>query len=176
MSILKIARMGHPVLRTPARPIDSSEIQSAPIQKLIDDLFETMKEHQGIGLAAPQVHEGLRVFVAGVDDRDDPMPRIALINPEVTQVGRTIEEDWEGCLSIPDIRGRVPRAQEIRVVAVDRDGKAVSMTATGLPARVIQHETDHLDGILFLDRMKSADSLTFFDEYTRYWAKDEGEK
>ena len=176
MSILKIARMGHPALRTPARPLDLFEIQSASIQKLIDDLFETMKEHQGIGLAAPQVHEGLRVFVAGVDDRDDPMPRIALINPEVTQLGRTIEEDWEGCLSIPDIRGRVPRAQEIRVVAVDRDGKSVSMTATGLPARVIQHETDHLDGILFLDRMKSIDSLTFFDEYRRYWAKDEDEK
>ena len=173
MSILKIARMGHPVLRTPARPLDSSEIQSASIQKLIDDLFETMKEHQGIGLAAPQVHEGLRVFVAGVDDRGDPMPRIALINPEVTPLGRTIEEDWEGCLSIPDIRGRVPRAQEIRVVAVDRDGKSVSMTATGWPARVIQHETDHLNGILFLDRMKSLDSLTFFDEYRRYWAEDE---
>ena len=173
MSILKIARMGHPVLRTPARPLDSSEIQSASIQKLIDDLFETMTEHQGIGLAAPQVHEGLRVFVAGVDDRDDPMPRIALINPEVTQLGPTIEEDWEGCLSIPDIRGRVPRAQEIRVVAVDRDGKSVTMTATGLPARVIQHETDHLDGILFLDRMKSLDSLTFFDEYRRYWTEDE---
>ena len=173
MSILKIARMGHPALRTPARPVDSAEIQSASIQKLIDDLFETMKEHQGIGLAAPQVHEGLRVFVAGVDDRDDPMPRIALINPEVTPLGRTIEEDWEGCLSIPDIRGRVPRVQEIRVVAVDREGKPVSMTATGLPARVIQHETDHLNGILFLDRMKSADSLTFFDEYRRYWAEDE---
>ena len=101
------------------------------------------------------------------------MPRIALINPEVTQLERTIEEDWEGCLSIPDIRGRVPRAQEIRVVAVDRDGKSVTMTATGLPARVIQHEIDHLDGVLFLDRLKSLDSLTFFDEYRRYSAEDE---
>lgn len=176
MSILKIARMGHPVLRTPARPLDSSEIQSASIQKFIDDLFETMKEHQGIGLAAPQVHEGFRVFVAGVDGGGDPMPRIVLINPEVTPLGRTIEEDWEGCLSIPDIRGRVPRAQEIRVDAIDRDGKSVSMTATGMPARVIQHETDHLNGILFLDRMKSLDSLAFLDEYKRYWAEDEDEK
>ena len=165
--------MGHPVLRVCARPLKPAEIKSASIQKLIDDMLETMKEYQGIGLAAPQVHESLRLFVASVEGNDESMPRIVLINPEVALLGGEIEEDWEGCLSIPDVRGRVPRAQDILVRAFDREGKSISMTATGFPARVIQHETDHLDGILFLDRMKSLDSLTFLDEYSHYLAKDE---
>ena len=173
MSILKVARMGHPVLRTRARPLESAEIRSTSIQKLIDDMFDTLTEYQGIGLAAPQVHESLRLFVASIERDDELLPRIVLINPELTPLGEAIEEDWEGCLSIPDVRGRVPRVQEIRVRAFDREGKSVSMTATGLPARVIQHETDHLDGILFLDRMQSFDSLTFVEEYSRYLAKQE---
>ena len=173
MSILKVARMGHPVLRICARPLEPAEITSASIQKLIDDMLETMKEYQGIGLSAPQVHESLRLFVAGVEGDDESVPRIVLINPEVTLLGGAIEEDWEGCLSIPNVRGRVVRSQDIQVRAFDRGGKSISMTVTGFPARVIQHETDHLDGVLFFDRMKSFDSLTFLEEYSRYWAKDE---
>ena len=168
MSILKVARMGHPVLRTPARPLAQAEIDTPAVQRLIDDMFETMREHQGIGLAAPQVHEGLRLFVAGVDDREAGMPPVVLINPVVEPVGSATEEDWEGCLSIPDLRGRVPRAADVRVTACDRFGTRVSMTASGFPARVIQHETDHLDGVLFLDRMTSLESLTFLREYERY--------
>ena len=95
-------------------------------------------------------------------------------NPEITQVGSATEEDWEGCLSIPEIRGRVPRAADIRVRALDRHGKQISMTATGFPARVIQHETDHLDGVLFFDRMESFRSLTFLEEYSRYWSSGDG--
>ena len=91
----------------------------------------------------------------------------------MTQLGRTIEEDWEGCLSIPDIRGRVSRALDIRVQALDRHGNPISMTANGFPARVIQHETDHLDGVLFFDRMTAFDSLTFLDEYSRFWSKND---
>ncbi|HCQ99555.1 MAG TPA: peptide deformylase [Acidobacteria bacterium] len=170
MSILKVARMGHPVLRECARPLEVDEISTPRIQRLIDDMFDTMHDSQGIGLAGPQVHESIRLFVAGVDGDEGTMPPVVIINPEITQVGSATEEDWEGCLSIPDIRGQVPRAADIRVQALDRYGKQLSMTANGYPARVIQHETDHLDGVLFFDRMKSFRSLTFLEEYSRYWS------
>ena len=165
--------MGHPVLRTRTQPIDRSRIHDPAVQLLIDDMFDTMHEYQGVGLAAPQVHQDLRLFVAGVDDPEASMPRVVMINPEVTPVGSATEEDWEGCLSIPDLRGRVPRAVDIDIRALDRHGRELSMTASGFPARVIQHELDHLDGILFLDRMTSLESLTFLGEYTRYWEKAE---
>ena len=166
--------MGHPVLRAKARPLAKTEIRSAVIQKLIDDMIETMTEYHGVGLAAPQVHEGLRLFVAALDTGDDeeeePEP-IAVINPEIIIVGDEVVEDWEGCLSIPDIRGRVPRAKAIKVRAFDRDGGRIELSAHDFHARVIQHETDHLDGVLFFDRMKSLDTMTFLDEYSRYWRK-----
>ena len=101
------------------------------------------------------------------------MSPVVIINPEVSQVGSAVEEDWEGCLSIPDIRGRVSRAVDIRIRALDRHGKPISMTANGFPARVIQHETDHLDGVLFFDRMTSFESLAFLDEYSRFWSNSE---
>jgi peptide deformylase len=182
MSILKVARMGHPVLRARASAIDPSDIKSVRIQQLIDDMFETMKEYNGVGLAAPQVHEGLRLFVAGFasrpedDEEDDDaarVPRMVLINPEITPISAETEDDWEGCLSIPEIRGRVPRAREIEVKAYDRRGRRISIHARGFTARVIQHETDHLDGVLFLDRMRSLDTLTYLDEFSRYWSRDE---
>ncbi len=169
MSILKIARMGHPVLRERARPLDPSEIDTPRVQRLIDDMFETMNDSQGIGLAGPQVHQSIRLFVAGVGDDESTMPPVVIINPEITPIGSEVEEDWEGCLSIPDIRGRVPRAAEVRVRALDRHGAPISMTANGFPARVVQHETDHLDGELPYDRMKSCESLTFLEESARFW-------
>jgi peptide deformylase len=174
MSILKVARMGHPVLRARARPLEKAEIRSETIQKLIDDMLDTMAEYHGVGLAAPQVHEGLRLFVAALDSGDEDEEEsdaIAVINPEITVVGADVVEDWEGCLSIPDIRGRVPRAREIKIRAFDRTGARIEFSAHDFPARVIQHETDHLDGVLFFDRMKSLASMTFLDEYSRYWRK-----
>jgi len=175
MSILKVARMGHPVLRARARALDRTDIKSAPIQKLIDDMLETMVEYHGVGLAAPQIHEGLRILVAALDtgDKDAESEPVAIINPEITPVGDEMVEDWEGCLSIPDIRGRVPRHREITVRAFDRGGNRIEIRAQNFSARVIQHETDHLDGVLFFDRMKSFETLTFLDEYSRYWTKDE---
>jgi len=183
MAILKVARMGHPILRTIAKPIPPAEIASSRIQRLIDDMFETMTEYSGIGLAGPQVHESWRIFVAGVRDGevtnavgdDREMPFMAVINPEITAVGSATDEDWEGCLSVPDIRGRVVRPSAIEVAAYDRTGRRIRLAASGLPARVIQHETDHLDGILFFDRMKSLDTLTYMDEYRRHWVKHEEE-
>ena len=178
MSILKVARMGHPVLRTPARAIDPADVKSPRIQRLIDDMFETMTEYSGVGLAAPQVHENLRLFVAGFapapdddDDETERVPLMALINPEIAQVGSETVEDWEGCLSIPDIRGKVPRARQIVVRALDRRGKRIELRAANFTARVIQHETDHLDGVLFFDRMKSFGTLTFLEEFGRYWSE-----
>ena len=175
--------MGHPILRAVAQPIPPAEIGSARVQRLIDDMFETMREYVGIGLAAPQVHEPLRVFVAGIregdltdgvdDDRD--MPLMAVINPEIKAVGTARDEDWEGCLSIPDIRGRIVRPATVEVSAYDRTGRRIKLTATGLPGRVIQHETDHLDGVLFFDRMKSLETLTFMDEYRRHWVTHDDE-
>ena len=179
MSILKVARMGHPVLRARAKAIDPASIGTPRIQQLIDDMFETMTEYQGVGLAAPQVHESLRLFVAGFstnEDEDDDrtrVPLMALINPEITPIGQEIVEEWEGCLSIPDIRGRVPRARQISVRAYDRKGRRIELKASGFTARVIQHETDHLDGILFFDRMRSLETLTFLDEFGRYWTGED---
>src|SRR5262245_49188949 len=184
MAILKVARMGHPVLRARARPLHPSDIKTPKVQQLVDDMLETMKEYQGVGLAAPQVHESLRIFVAGLpsarreesaepegDDDEDRVSLMAFVNPEITVTSRETVSDWEGCLSIPDIRGRVPRARQITVRAYDRTGKKFEMDAAGFTARVIQHETDHLDGILFFDRMKSFESLTFLDEFGRYWSE-----
>jgi peptide deformylase len=179
MSILKVARMGHPVLRARAKTLEPADIKSSRIQQLIDDMFETMLEYQGVGLAAPQVHEGVRVFVAGFapgaddndeDDEDDRVPLMALINPEISVIGTDTADEWEGCLSIPDIRGRVTRAREIKVKAYDRRGRKIEIAARNFTARVIQHETDHLDGVLFFDRMKSLDTLTFLDEFGKYWS------
>jgi peptide deformylase len=173
MSILKVARMGHPILRARARALDPADIGSATTQRLIDDMIETMIEYHGVGLAGPQVHEAVRIFVASLDAHDgETTEPLAIINPEITLVGSDIVEDWEGCLSIPDIRGRVPRPREIKVRALDRAGERIELRAHDFPARIIQHETDHLDGILFFDRMASFESLTFLDEYSRYWAKD----
>jgi len=166
------------VLRAKARLLEKADLKGAAVQRLIDDMIDTMVEYHGVGLAAPQVHEGLRIFVASlnIDDEEeggdsDPEP-IALINPEITVVGSDVVDGWEGCLSIPDLRGRVPRAREIRLRALDRSGGRLELLAHDFSARVIQHETDHLDGVLFFDRMRSFETLTFLEEYSRYWAKD----
>jgi peptide deformylase len=178
MSILKVSRMGHPILRAKAQALAPSDIKHAVVQNLIDDMLDTMDEYHGVGLAAPQVHEGLRIFVGVLDSgttdegKEVDVEPIALINPEITPIGDEVVEEWEGCLSIPDIRGRVPRAREIRLHAYDRQGKRLDLHLKNFHARVAQHETDHLDGILFFDRMTTFESLTFLDEYSRYWTKD----
>ena len=158
--------MGHPVLPRRTPPLDPTDVGSPAVQQLIDDMFETMNEYAGIGLAAPQVHQSLRLFVAGVDDPDGCLPpMMMMMNPEIEPLGMAEEDDWEGCLGITDIRGRMPRSVEIRVRSLARHGAPQRMTANGFAARVIRHETDHLDGVLFVDRMRSFDSLTFLTEY-----------
>lgn len=174
MSILKVARMGHPVLRQTARSVTPSDLKDPMMQRLINDMIDTMHEYHGVGLAAPQIHEDLRLFVALLDD--DPgsdSEAVVLVNPEIVPLSENKAEGWEGCLSIPDIRGMVPRFTSVVVKALDRDGRAIELRLKNFAARVAQHETDHLDGILFFDRMTSMQSLTYLDEYSRYHAKDE---
>ena len=174
MSILKVARMGHPVLRQRARPLDKSALRDPLTQKLIDDMIDTMHEYHGVGLAAPQVHEGVRLFVGLLEEEPGPESEaIAIVNPEIVPQGSATEEGWEGCLSIPDIRGMVPRFTDIVVRGLDRDGRQMEVRLKNFAARVAQHETDHLDGVLFFDRMTSMQSLTYLEEYSRYHAKDD---
>ena len=161
MAILKIARMGHPVLLAPATEVEDPT--SPEIRRLVADMAETMEDAGGIGLAAPQVHVGLRLFVwrtgaGGVS---------ALINPELEQVGDETDVAWEGCLSIPGLRGAVRRASRIRFRGLDINGTTIEGEAAGLVARVMQHETDHLDGVLYPMRMEDLALFGFNEELAR---------
>ena len=177
MSILKIARIGHPVLRAPAKAVAKGAFRDSLFQKLVDDMRETMYEYEGVGLAAPQVHEGLRLAVIEVPGSDEraraEVPFMVLVNPKVTPLGDERDDGWEGCLSIPDLRGLVPRWKRLRLDALDRDGKPYSAEAEGFFARVIQHECDHLDGDVYLDRMPGLRTLSFIKEFEDHVAKDE---
>jgi peptide deformylase len=179
MAILKVANLGNPILRIPAERVKN--IQAPDVQRLIDDMIETMREYHGVGLAAPQVHCSLQIVTIEVEQEEGTpsaltAPPTVLINPRIVPVSDRLEEDWEGCLSIPDLRGKVPRHAEIEVQAHDRRGKPLHLTARDFFARVIQHEVDHLNATVFLDRMKSFETLTFLEEYGRYWARHEDEE
>jgi peptide deformylase len=176
MAILKVARLGHPVLRQVAAPVPDHEIRSAETQRLIDDMIETMREYNGAGLAAPQVHTPKQIAVievhGGPRHADAPeIPLTVLINPVVTPLGDTMSEGWEGCLSVPDMRGIVPRYTEVGLQALDRDGQRIDLKAADFFARVIQHETDHLNGIVYLDRMRDLSTLTFVAEWNKHWLR-----
>jgi peptide deformylase len=173
MAILKVARMGHPILRQVAEPLPREGISNPDVQRFIDDLVETMYEYDGAGLAAPQVHVSRQIVAFAVDHNprypDAPeIPLTILINPKVTAAAEETEEDWEGCLSLPGLRGRVPRFTRVRVEAYDRRGGRLEFDAAGFHARVVQHECDHLSGTLYIDRMRSFESLSFLEEWTRY--------
>jgi len=174
MAILKVSRLGHPVLRKVTENLSVRDLQSPELQKLIDDMIATMKEYDGVGLAADQVHESIQLAVLEVADnprypQKPKVPLTVLVNPTYTPMTEETEEDWEGCLSIPDLRGRVPRYKNIHVRALDRDGKELDFVANDFHARVIQHEIDHLNGKVYLDRMRDFSSLTFLQEFARYW-------
>jgi peptide deformylase len=171
--ILKVARLGHPAVRSAAKPVPVDQIKTADFQRLLDDMVETMHEYSGVGLAAPQVHLSIQVAVLECSHNPrypdaPPIPLTVLINPTVTVIDRAPLEDWEGCLSIPDLRGRVPRFKSVRVQALGRDATALDFVATDFHARVIQHETDHLKGEVYLDRMPNMRSLTHLAEFQRF--------
>lgn len=175
MAILKVAHLGNPVLRAIAAPVPLAAIAAAEMQRFIDDLIETMLEYDGAGLAAPQVHVSKQIVTFQVEGNPrypdaESVPLTVLINPKMTPLSNHTEEDWEGCLSVPDLRGKVPRYAQIRIEAYDRSGKKLDYVAQDFHARVAQHECDHLLGKVFLDRMGSMESLSFLPEFVRYVA------
>lgn len=177
MTILKIARLGHPVIRTPTEAVPKESIVSADMQRFIDDMIETMREHDGVGLAAPQVHVSKQMAVIEVTENrrypgEGPVPLTVLINPKILNASKRQLVDWEGCLSVNDFRGRVPRAESLDVEAYNRKGEKVRFHAHGFFARVIQHECDHLVGKVFLDRMPDLTTLSHLHEFMRYWQDD----
>ncbi|MGD9549196.1 MAG: peptide deformylase [Candidatus Krumholzibacteriia bacterium] len=170
MAILKVARMGHPVLRQQCRPIDPEKITGDEVQRLVRDMFETMIEYNGVGLAAPQVHQAVRLAIAGGETDQDGRPRFrVLINPEITVLDEETKLGmYEGCLSIPGLRGWVERPARIRVKAYNEKGQRQEFVLDGYPAVVTQHECDHLDGVLYVDRITDTKRLAFEEEAERF--------
>jgi peptide deformylase len=177
MSILKVARLGHPVLRTPARDLTPDEIRSDAIQRLVRDMHATMIEYSGVGLAAPQVHEGVRLAVMEIAadnpryDVGEAQPFWVVFNPKVTVLDEALEGYWEGCLSVPGLRGYVERPRKVRIDYLDADARPQQRVAEGFLATVCQHEFDHLDGVLYVDRVRDPSKLAFLEEYARYHAR-----
>jgi peptide deformylase len=171
MAIRKIAKMGHPVLQRVAEPV--ADPTAPALERLVQDMIETMYDAPGTGLAAPQIYEPLRVVVYMVspmrataeDDGMDGVPLTVLINPMIEPVGTEMSEGWEGCLSVPGLRGLVPRYEHVRLTAQNLKGETFTRVASGFHARVIQHECDHLDGILYPQRMTDMRNLIFESEY-----------
>ena len=170
---LRIAQIGHPVLRQPTRTLTREELLSDQIQSFLDDLVETMREANGAGLAANQVYQSLRICT--VEVRNNPrypyrpnIPLTILVNPILTPIGDETFVNYEGCLSVPDLRGQVRRHCEVKVDAWDREGNSISTVVKGMTAATYQHEVDHLDGKLFLDRVEDATSLVTQENFQRY--------
>lgn len=172
MAILKIARMGHPVLARAAAAVPDP---GAPeIARLVNDMIETMDDAEGTGLAAPQIRVPLRVVVfkveggrASDDPEDSAVPLTVLVNPEIEPLGEERELGWEACLSVPGLMGMVPRWERVRYRATTPHGETIERIAAGFHARVVQHECDHLDGILYPQRMEDMSTLGFVDEMRR---------
>jgi peptide deformylase len=169
MALRKIVKMGNPVLAARAAPVDAANMER--VVALLPDMVETMRAAGGVGLAAPQVGESLRVIIfevpegrASDTEGDGPLALQTLINPEIEPIGKALELGWEGCLSIPGLRGEVPRHAQIRYTGLDGEGNRVTREAAGLHARVVQHEVDHLDGILYLERMTDMRRIGYADE------------
>ena len=174
MAILKVARLGHPVIRAPSAAVPKETITSAETQRLIDDMIQTMREYDGVGIAAPQIHVSKQLAVIEVTENrrypgEGPIPLTILINPRILGASKKHVEDWEGCLSVNEFRGKVPRAEALEVEAYNRKGEKVRFQVQGFFARVIQHECDHLSGKVFLDRMPNLQNLTHLQEFLRYW-------
>lgn len=171
MAILKIARMGHPVLLT--RAADVADPTAPEIARLIENMTETLEDAGGVGLAAPQVHESLRLFIYKVPGEraeagETEIALRAVLNPVITPVGERVVMGWEGCLSIPGLRAAVPRYESVRLRGLDATGAKLDEEITGFHARVVQHEADHLDGIMYPMRMADFRYFGFTEEVTKF--------
>ena len=177
MSILKITQMGHPILRQIAKVVPVEEILLPETQKFLDNMIETMNDYNGVGLAAPQVFDPRRIITVGINpfemNEKDENRYTVLFNPQITFFSDDQVDDWEGCLSIPDIRGIVPRSKSIGISGYTPEGIPLTFEAHDYFARVLQHEIDHLNGVLFLDRMTDLTTLSYSEEYNRYQTNDD---
>ncbi|OGS42044.1 MAG: peptide deformylase [Elusimicrobia bacterium RIFOXYD12_FULL_66_9] len=170
-AIRKVTLLGHPVLRKVLRRLKPDEVRSAEVQRLVREMAVTMQEYDGVGIAGNQVGEDLAVFVMGLPKgtkrHPDGIELTVVFNPEIRQIGAETEEDWEGCLSVPDLRGPVARMKKLELTGLGLDGKPFKKVYEGFPARVVQHETDHLNGFVYLDRMDGLKSLSYMSEMGR---------
>lgn len=179
MAIRKIARLGHPVLRHKTREATREEIASPEMRRLLRDMIETMHEYGGVGLAAPQVHESVRLALiefepgSGRYDTEQGQALLVIWNARVKVLDETLSGFWEGCLSVPGMRGYVERPRKIEVSYLDERGKPQTLVAEGFLATVFQHELDHLDGVLYIDKVADKTKLAFNEEYARYHVEDD---
>jgi peptide deformylase len=167
MPVREVLRMGHPVLRERAKPVEN--FGTPELRALLEDMKETMAEKNGAGLAAPQIGVSQRIVIFGVEHNPrypdaEPVPFTVLVNPKLVMLTREVEEDWEGCLSVPGMRGVVPRYTKLRYSGFDIEGNPIERVAEGFHARVVQHECDHLDGILYPQRMTDLSRFGFNEE------------
>ena len=178
MAVRKIIRMGHPNLRKKAQPVPGDAIGSDALHLLIDDMVDTLHDYGGIGLAAPQIDVPLRLAIVEIPGGHsrygeiDPLPLTTFINPAITVLDPAAAGYWEGCLSVPGLRGFVERPQHIRIDYTDQAGAPAELTFKGFWATVFQHEFDHLDGTLYIDHIHDRTKLVFEEEYLRYWQDD----
>ena len=182
MSLLKVVKLGNPILRQIAKPVDLQELTNpeSEVQILIDNMIDVMREKDGVGLAAPQVSRSLQIIVLESlnNKRYDNITEIPLtvyINPVITHSGEEQIFGWESCLSLPDFRGLVPRSKQVIVEAYDRHGKKEVIETKGFLAVVLQHEIDHLNGLVFIDRMPDMSKLAYQEEFETYWVSDQKE-
>ncbi len=180
MAVLKVAKLGNPILRQIAQPVDFELLNSpvGEVQVLIDNMIDTMREEDGVGLAAPQIFQSLQLVVMECSSNErypeaPEIPMTVLVNPVITHYGEEKAIGWEGCLSLKDLRGLVPRSEKVTVEYFDREGNFITIKAEGFPAVVLQHEIDHLQGKVFLDRMTDLSQLSYLEEFEEYIADKE---
>ena len=178
MAVLEIAKLGNPILRQIAKQVDLKELtdQQGELQGFIDDMIDTMREEGGVGLAAPQVNRSLQIVVLEYENNErypgeSSIPVTALVNPVLSDYAEEQALGWESCLSLVDFRGLVPRSTAVTLKAYDRNGSRIEKRATGFEAIVLQHEIDHLNGKVFLDRMEDFTKLSYQEEFEKFWVK-----
>lgn len=181
MAIREVIRMGHPTLRLKAKEVSLEEIQTPEFKALVQDMFDTMAEEEGIGIAAPQINVSKQVAIVGIphdnprypdapeEDEDDPgFDVMVVINPKITVTNEEKSGFWEGCLSVPGLRGYVERPKGVKVDFIDIHGEAQTIELNGFGATVMQHELDHLEGVLYVDHVKDITKLSYIEEYMEF--------
>jgi peptide deformylase len=180
MAVLKVTKLGNPILREVSKPVDLNLLSDpdGDLQTFIDDMVDTMHEEGGVGLAAPQVGRSLRILVMECEDSErypdrESIPLEVIINPEITYFDEEKISGWESCLSLIDFSGYVPRSKRVIVEGYDRNGNPIKIDTDDFSAIVLQHEIDHLNGIVFIDRMPDLTKLSYQEEFQTFWAEKE---